>query len=187
MATKSSKKHIHSFSTNFFGVVGYIGSSLVWLLVLTCTVLLLPSDNSFISVSETSRDATVVLLPGTSLVGESNISFSPFFSFLLTVLALIVFWAFSYFASRVLSRIVRRVVGLFHEKVTSQSLLKTKYFIHAIGLVLLAMLLLIIPGFIWLKISISFIGMLGGISGLCAIWLQYHVAKRHHVPIARIL
>ncbi|MBI3888956.1 hypothetical protein HY312_00045 [Candidatus Saccharibacteria bacterium] len=184
--SKTSKKYVHSFSTNFFGVIGYIGSSLVWLLVLTCVVLLTPSSGDVVAITEEAQRAITLPLD-TNTAAAASSSESPFFTFLLSILALIVFWAFSYVASRILSRIVRRVVGIFHKKVTAENLLKTKYFILAIGLMFFALLLMVVPSLIWLKISISLIGLIAGFVGLGAIWLQYHLSKRHHVPIAHLL
>lgn len=186
MPAKKTQRYVHSFSTNFFGVVGYVASSLVWLLVLTCTLLLSPSSDGLVALTESSSEQTVVTLPGTT-IEISQQSSSPVLSFLLVVLGIIVFWAFAYVASRVLSRVVRRVVGIFHKKVTAQNLVKIKYFIHAIGLMLLVLLLVLLPGFIWLKNAVALLALFNGVIGLAAIWLQYRLSQRHHVPVARVL
>ena len=186
MATKKAQKTIRSFSTNFFGVVGYVASSVVWLLVLTATLLLSPSGEGVVVLTETPYEPTVVSIPGTSIEVSQPVS-SPIFSFFLGILALIVFWAFAYVASRIISRVVRRVVGIFHKKLTSDSLVKIKYFIHVIGLVILVLLLVLIPGFIWMKNAIALLALLSGSIGIISIWLQHRLSKRHHVPIARVL
>lgn len=183
--SKASKKYVHSFSTNFFGVVGYIGSSAVWLLVLACTVLLTPSSGDIVTATEEAQRTITLPVDASSPAALSGAS--PFFNFLLIVLTCILFWAFSYVASRILSRVVRRVVGIFHKKLTAENLLKTKYFILVIGLVLFAVLLMLVPGYIWAKTALSSIGLVCGIVGLGATWLQYHLSKRHHVATVHLL
>ena len=172
MATHSSKKHVNSFSTNFFGVVGYIGSSLVWLLAIACGVLLIPTD---------STSYWTEVAPG------SSADLSPVLRLMLVALVVIVFWAFWYVASRILSRIVRRIAGLFTKKVTREILIKTKYYIHAFGLQALVILLLFVPLYGWEKAAVALLGLLGGVAGIIAIWIQSRLAARHRVPIARIL
>ena len=186
MPTKAAKKPIHSFSTNFLGVVGYISTSVVWLLVCTCALLLSPVGSDVVTLTQSPQVSVVMTLQGTTTTVPNPPS-SPLFSFMLGVLGVIVFWAFSYVASRILSRVVRRVVGIFHKKVTLESLFTVKYYIHVVGLTILSFLLLILPGYDWSKIAILMMAFLFGIGGFAALWLQRLFSKRHHVSISHIL
>ncbi len=186
MASKAVKKPIHSFSTNFLGVVGYVGTTVVWLLVFTCMILLSPMSADVVELTQDSQDPVVITVSGKTIPAPSA-STSPLFSFMLGILGLVVFWAFSYVASRILSRVVRRVVGIFHKKVTLESFFKTKYYIHVIGLTILSLLLLILPGYDWFKIAILLLAVVSGLGGFATLWLQRLFSKRHHVPISHIL
>lgn len=174
MATRK-EKHVHSFSTNFFGVVGYICSSFVWLLVLMCLAISLPASDTSDAIYILSTEAT-----------SSQPVDAPL-ALLLSVLLAVVFWAFSYVAARILSRIVRRIAKLTSRTVSIGVLIKTKYYILAIGLVAFAVLLLFVPAYDWFRAAAALLGLLAGIGGVIAIWLQYHLAKRHRVPVVRLL
>lgn len=179
---KKSKKPVHSFSTNFFGVIGYISSTLVWLLVIVCTLLYVqigPDSSAFSAI-----DTAITKQPESSPAAVYN---SPVFKVMLSALLVIAFWAFSYVASRILSRVVRRVAGIFSKPVTAPGLFKTKFFIHAIGLVLLVVLLINVPAYMWLSSAISLLGLISGSIGIAALWLQRLLAAWHRVPFAQIL
>lgn len=173
MATKT-KAHRNTFSTNFFGVIGYLGSSMVWLLVLAVCALLLPS-----SEAENYFFAT--------LSGSAPEAKSPVLVFLLYALLVIIFWAFTYVASRVLSRVVRRVAGIFTKKLTADLLFRVKYSIHALGVVILTVLLIVSPLYIWTQTAIVLLGIVSGLGGIVAIALQRLLAKRHKVLLDHIL
>jgi hypothetical protein len=185
--TKKSSKPTRSFSTNFFGVVGYVCSTTIWLLVLTCTLLATTVSTSLLSIQRTDATTTVTLLPEAADQSNATMVLTPLASFFLSILLAILMWAFSYVASRIISRVVRRVVGIFHKKVTLESLSKVKYSIHALGVVLLLALLYIMPGLLLTKSFIALIAVLSGVGGLVAIWLQVRLARRHKVPIDRVL
>lgn len=176
MATKT-KKPVHSFSTNFFGVLGYVGSSFVWLLAITASVYLLP-------VSEDVQSVWTSVATDVSTESEAA---SPLLTMLLYVALIAVIWAFAYFASRILSRIVRRIGLLFSRKVTYDVLFKTKYFIHAWGLILLVLMLLIAPIDVTEKNTIALMGLVSGLVGISAVVVQRRLTERHKVPLGRVL
>lgn len=180
MATKQAK-HVHSFSTNFFGVVGYIGSSFVWLLVFACTWLLLPNDGPVPGISN------IAGLQSSSSVSADTASLSPILWLLMAALLMVIFWIFAYVASRVLSRVVRRLIGIVTKKAAADTLFKVKFAIHALGLLLLTVLLMVGPILPWMKMSITLLGLIAGIIGVAAIALQRLLARRHKVSFAHIL
>ena len=180
---KANKKHAHSFSTNFFGVSGYIGSTLVWLLVFVCTLRMMPYGEQSNVMQELTGSREFV-------VAQAESGLPPELALLLSALLVIVFWAFAYFASRILTRAVRRIVGLFHRRTKKDQahlFFSVKLFIHTLALVFLVPLLILVPALIWEKAAIGLLGMIGGILGLSAILLQRLAAKRHKVPYDQIL
>lgn len=172
-----SKRPIHSFSTNFFGVVGYIGSSLVWLLVIFCGLFFLPAGVDSVSVTTFSESSS----------HSSYTEMSAPLRLLLVVLVFIVFWAFAYVASRVLSRVVKRITRTLGWKMNVLTLIRTKYIIHALGLLLLVALLMAAPMVIWIKIAVAMLGFLGGTIGVASISLQQLLAKRHRISATHLL
>lgn len=124
------------------------------------------------------------------VVMQPDPAVSPIFRMLLSVLLAIVFWAFAYFAARILTRVVRRIVRLFHKrskKELTSVFFSVKLFIHTLALVMFVPMLILVPALVWEKAAIGLLGMIGGILGLAAILLQRVAATRHKVPYEQIL
>lgn len=176
MATKT-KKPVHSFSTNFFGALGYVGSSAVWLLAIATSVYLFPSTDAIVTVWSTFATETT----------SESIAPSPVIAFLLYAVLAVAAWGFVYFAARILSRVIRRIGLLFARKVTYDVFFKAKYFVHALGLVVLVIMLLIAPAGLLEKNFIAFMGLISGLAGISAIVIQRRLTDRHMVPVEYLL
>ncbi|MFZ1360905.1 MAG: hypothetical protein WAS27_02685 [Candidatus Saccharimonadales bacterium] len=183
--TVKKPKQIRTFSTNFFGVIGYISTTFVWLLVITGVILAFP-----LSVNETAQRVVMTPLERMSMVTpttQSTQATAPVLVFFVSILFVIVFWAFSYMASRILSRVMRRLAHLASRRISGEVFFKTKYAVHAAGLVSLLLFVALAPVALSTKSSIALLGGLAGLLGMAAIAMQRQLAKRHHVPLDTIL
>ncbi len=107
--------------------------------------------------------------------------------FFVGILLFIVFWAFSYVASRLLSRAIRRLARLSGRRLSNELFFKTKYMVHALAILLLLAFVALAPVLLTLKSAIAILGGIAGAVGMVAIAVQRVVAKRHAVPLEHIL
>ena len=157
---------------------------MVWLLVLLCLWAWVPVS----AETTTPTDVIAAIVFGDDVpVGGVDASPAPGVAFVLSILLIVVFWGFSYFASRILSRIVKRLDGLFIKKPTITSVYKTKLGVHAVGILALAVLLSVTPFSYLTQSAIILLGLFSGVAGTAAVPLQHHVAKRHKVPFDHYL